>query len=196
MSFFSLNEITSKPKVNTEDKSDILRENFLNLHEHKVESLKELNGAFPLDREIFFIWTVNSFNAFTFIPYVIRYHKQIDHSILSTYSINTRIVDSFIKYVDRKQILKVDMLISDSVKFRIPKVIDHLEAMINCRPEIKINYGWNHSKVTLMQTGNNYFIAEGSGNWSENAKNEQYIFLNSKQVFDFRAKWITNEFDS
>jgi len=192
MAFFSLNDIATKPEINTDDRSDILRENFLNIHEQKVESLKELNGLFPLDREIFFLWTVNSFNAFTFIPYIIRYHKQIDHLIISTYSITTRIIDSFIKYVDRKQILKVDMLISDSVKFRIPKVVDHLESMINNRSDIRIIYGWNHSKVTLMQTGNNYFIAEGSGNWSENVKNEQYIFLNSKQVFDFRAKWITN----
>lgn len=195
MALFSLNEIQSSPQKKTDERSDILRENFLNLHEQRVETLKELNGKFPLDKEIFFLWTVKSFNAFTFIPYVIRYHKQIDHLILSTYSINTRIVDAFIKYIDRKQILKVDMLISESVKFRIPKVVDYLESLVNCRNDINIFYDWNHSKVTLMQTGKNYFIAEGSGNWSENAKNEQYIFLNNKDVFEFRSKWILNEFN-
>ena len=194
MQLFSLDEIANKPK-NPDSKSDILREQFLTIHEQKVESIKDLHGRFPGENEIFFLWTVNSFNAFTFIPYIIRYCGQIEHLIISTYSINTRIVDSFIKYYDKREILKVDILISDSMKFRMPKVVDYLNSMLNCRPGIQISYGWNHSKVTLMKTSEHFFVSEGSGNWSENAKNEQYIFLNSKQVFDFRAKWIIDEFN-
>ena len=192
---FSLSDIAEQPKINPDNKSDILREKFLNIHEQKIKSIKDLHGSFPDENEIFFLWTVNSFNAFTFIPYIIKYCQQIEHLIISTYSINTRIVDSFIKYVDRLNILKVDILISDSIKFRMPRVVDHLDSMISCRPNIKIAYGWNHSKVTLMKAQNKYFIAEGSGNWSENAKNEQYIFLNNQQVYNFRAKWILNEFN-
>jgi hypothetical protein len=35
-------------------------------------------------------------------------------------------------------------------------------------------------------------VLEGSGNWSENAHYEQYVFINSKEVFDFRKQLFTN----
>jgi hypothetical protein len=43
-----------------------------------------------------------------------------------------------------------------------------------------------------MKTHDNYYIIEGSGNWSENAQYEQYILANSKGVYDFRMELFTN----
>ena len=45
---------------------------------------------------------------------------------------------------------------------------------------------WNHSKVQLIKSDGNYFVVEGSGNFSENAANEQYIFVNNEEVYRFR----------
>ena len=72
----------------------------------------------------------------------------------------------------------------------MPKVMDNLKSLALQRQNINVNFSWNHSKITLMQCGENYFVVEGSGNWSENSRNEQYIFLNSQSVFDFRKKCI------
>ena len=37
-----------------------------------------------------------------------------------------------------------------------------------------------------MSTESGYYVVEGSGNYGENAMEEQYVFLNNKKVYDFR----------
>jgi len=42
-----------------------------------------------------------------------------------------------------------------------------------------------------METASNYYVVEGSGNWASNAHYEQYLFANSKGLFDFRKTLFT-----
>lgn len=198
-SLFSFNEL-QKSKVNedqsTVSKDDIKRDNFMNIHTAKVETLKELNGRLPQCGEIFFLWTINSFNAFTFIPYIIKECGQIDYLLITTYSINRRIVDSLTRYIDKGKIKRVELFISDSIKFRMPRIFDHLSSLAAHRKDVfSVYYSWNHSKVALIEAGGHYFDVEGSGNFSENAQHEQYVFTNSREVYDFRKHWIIDEFN-
>lgn len=191
--FFSLDEINHK-----QESTDrlLIADKFLSVHERKIESIKDLTGRLPVESEIFFLWTLNSFNAFTFIPYVIKECSLITELVISTYSINSRIVDSLMKYVDKGKIANVSILISDSLKSRMPAVVDHLLSLVDQRNNIDVSFGWNHSKITLMKTDHGHFCVEGSGNWSENSKNEQYIFLNSKQVYEYRYSCIKTSVNS
>ncbi len=193
---FEIDKISNKKDNCPTDKSTILRDNYLKMHDFKVKTLKELNGRLPYSGEFFAIWTIKSFNAFTFIPYLIKYKGKIDRIILATYSINRRIIDSLIKKLDQGKIENVEILISDSIKFRMPKVFDHLSMIIEQRKNIKVNYGWNHAKITLVECGKEKYIIEGSGNWSENAQFEQYLFFNYDKLFHFRLNNIKNGVDN
>jgi hypothetical protein len=179
-------EATGKP-----DKSGILVEKFLQLHERRIESIKDLAGRIPLEDEIFFLWTVNSFNAFTFIPYIIKECGVIEELVIATYSINIRIINSLIRLIDKQLIVSVVIIISDSIRQTNTKVYDHLLSVTGPKP-IRVIYAWNHAKVALIRAGGNFFDVEGSGNWAENAQHEQYILLNSKRVFEFRKNEIIN----
>ncbi len=191
---FDIDQLTPAKSQDPEEKSEILRDNFLHLHEHKVRSLKELNGRFPAPGELFALWTLKSFNAFTFIPYLISEFGKINFLAFSTYTINRRIIDSLIHKIDQGKIDQVRLFISDSLKFRMPRAVDHLQAMIVARPgKIASQYSWNHSKITLMQAGGNYFVVEGSGNFGENAQFEQYIFINDRRLYEFRLNCITHD---
>jgi len=75
----------------------------------------------------------------------------------------------------------------------MPAVVDHLEMQINNRDQITVHYAWNHSKITLIETKGDFFVFEGSGNWSENAQFEQYLFFNYKALYDFRLSCITHD---
>ena len=172
-----------------EDKADILVTRFLQLHFFKIKSLKDLMGRYPMKDEQYFLWTLNSFNAFTFIPYIIKVSGPIQELILSTYSINIRIIDALVRLIDKGLILSVDITISDSVRSRLPKVYDRLMVLTESKP-VRVNYTWNHSKIALIHSGDNYFDVEGSGNWGENAQYEQYVFNNMKSVFEFRKNGI------
>jgi hypothetical protein len=59
------------------------------------------------------------------------------------------------------------------------------------RPNVTVLYAWVHAKVCLIKTSDFHFVIEGSGNWSENALYEQYVFAESKGLYDFRMKLFT-----
>lgn len=191
--YFDLDEITQQTPVPPEN-SGALAIKFLEVHNYKLESIKHLVGNLPEENEIFFIWTMKSFNAFTFIPYLVKYAGVIDELIISTYSINKRIISALMRLIDAGKIKQVQINISESIKHRMPAVVDELNSVVAQRKSvIKVHYSWVHAKVALVRIGSAKYIIEGSGNWAENAKHEQYIFLRNDRVFDFRKQWITTE---
>ena len=70
--------------------------------------------------------------------------------------------------------------------------IDNLLEMAKSRPNVTVLYAWVHAKVCLLLTHEHHYVIEGSGNWSENAHYEQYVFANSKGLYDFRMKLFTD----
>lgn len=190
-----VNGTATSPPSERSTRSTSTIEAFENLHIEKVNSLKQLLGRAPGRGEIYFLWTLNSFNAFTFITYVIKYFGTIRQLTFSTYSINERILTSLVRWYDKGAIENIYICISDSIRSRVPKVNDQLQAFASTR-NIEIGYAWNHSKVTLIRTDEHFFVIAGSGNFSENALNEQYIFLNDERIYKFFDDCIRNRSDS
>ena len=121
MALFDLKSLGNKPQAPAapaQATDQQLGVKFLAEHYKKIDSLKNLVGL-PQRGEIYFLFTQNSFNAFTFIPYIISQCGQIEELIISTYSINQRILQAFIKLMDSHQLHRVHILISDSIKFRV-----------------------------------------------------------------------------
>lgn len=170
--------------------SGLMAERYLRIQSHKVVSLKELVKKLPDPDEIYFIWTTSSFTGFTFIPLIISECGIIDELTLATYSINKRILNALMKLVNDKQILSINILISDALPYQLPKVFEHLKTVTADHDNISIRYGWNHAKIACIRSGENKFVVEGSGNWGENAQHEQYIFTRSEKLYEFRKNEI------
>jgi hypothetical protein len=170
--------------------SGALTVKFLQMHQMKVKYIEDLIGKLPKENEISFLWTINSFNAFSFIPLVIINSGIITELTVATYSIGKRTIDDLMYLMDEGKILKAHILVSDSIKTRLTSVNDHLLALIASKRQLTVKYAWNHSKIALMRSGDNHFILEGSGNWNDNAQHEHYDFLNSKEVYEFRRNEI------
>lgn len=181
---FDMKEVFDSVYTPIDNNSSMAIDKFQNMHFEKVESLKQLMGRVPEDGEIFFLWTKNSFNAFTFITYVIKYFGIIEELDFSTYAINERILSSMVRWYDKGAIKSIYICISDSIKSRVPKINNQLQSYATDR-NITIGYSWNHSKVTLIKTANHHFVICGSGNFSENAMNEQYTFTDNEKLFNF-----------
>lgn len=145
----------------------------------------------PTREEFFFLQSDTAFNAFTFIPLVAN-HYPIKELHASTYSISRKVISALIEMHDKGQIERITLLVSDSMIKRNPLTIENLMAMASSRPNVTVLYAWVHAKVCLLQTHEDYFVIEGSGNWSENAHYEQYTFANSKGLYDFRMKLFTD----
>jgi hypothetical protein len=180
-----------KEEEETAPVTELFTSKYLAAHYQKVSSLENDLMRVPTQEEFFFLQSDTAFNAFTFIPLVAKMYP-IKHLYASTYSISRKVIEALIEMHDKGQIECITLLISDSMIKRNPIVIDNLMAMASSRPNLKVLYAWVHAKVCLLETHESYYVIEGSGNWSENAHYEQYIFANSKGLYDFRMGLFTD----
>lgn len=195
MMLFSINDLETKPSsdehANEQKGKQSIHKGILDkYYTLNIESLKDLTGQLPLPNEIFFLWSLKSFNAFSFIKYVITEQGKVDELVLSTYNISQVIFETLMRLVDNGLIDNLHITLSDVAKTRFPQIYDLVNGESAKRQQVNVLYLWNHSKVTLMKAGDDHFIVEGSGNFSENSRHEQYLFMNSKEVYEFRREWI------
>lgn len=190
--FFSISNNFQNAEEKEEDgKSSSFKQKYLLSHFEKVENIERNLSRLPTEEEFFFIQTSKQFNAFTFIPFILK-TESIKELFASTYSISIRLVESMMELHDSGLIENITLLVSDSLIKRNPVTIDKIESLASTRPNFNIIYSWNHSKISLINTLSGKYVIEGSGNWSENAAIEQYIFANSPGLYEFR-KEIFNE---
>lgn len=171
--------------------SELFASKYINKHFLTIQDPAFDINRLPMPEELFFLQSDTAFNAFTFIPLVAK-GTPVKELYASTYSISRKVIDALIELHDKGYIEKVTLLISDSMIKRNPKTIDNLMAMCSTRANFKALFAWSHAKVCLMQTHHAWFVVEGSGNWAENAQYEQYIFGNSKGLYDFRLQLFTS----
>ena len=155
------------------------------IQELRLRNVKQLCGRLPHNGESFFIETTKSFNAFTFIVYLIKTAGYVDDLYIATYSINKRIISSLLRWKEAGKIGTIHIHISETIKFRTP---DDFKRLLELKQQglISISTGWTHKKVSCMKTPIGYYVVEGSGNYGENAMEEQYVFTQSKQIYEFR----------
>ena len=185
-----------KPSVQKEEKkeekaSELFVSKYIASHYQKISSLENDLMRVPTPEEFFFLQSDTAFNAFTFIPFIAKTYP-IKELHASTYSISRKVIDALVEMHDKGMIEQVTLLISDSMIKRNPVTIDNLMGICSTRPNFKALYAWSHAKVCLLKTHDFHFVIEGSGNWAENAHYEQYVFANSKGLYDFRLELFTN----
>lgn len=170
-----------------EDSSSAFTSKFLNVQTHMVNNLPEDLTRLPEPGEIFFMQTMASFNAFTFVELISRL-QFIEELYATTYSVSLSVLEALQEMQNAGRIGRIKLLISDSMRQRNPRICDALNAWAETDGNVTIIYTWNHSKITLAKTEFGDFCIEGSGNWSKNAQYEQYIFTNDADVMELRKK--------
>ncbi|WP_372744288.1 hypothetical protein [Lutibacter sp.] len=183
-------DIKEKKAVKKENSSEHFVSKYLLAHYQLIKNLDADIKRLPTPEEFFFLQSDTSFNAFTFIPLIGR-HEAIKKLYASTYSISRNVVDALIQLHDEGIIESITLMVSDSLIKRNPATIDYIKALISKRPNFEVVFSWVHAKVCVMETSTNYYVVEGSGNWAANALYEQYLFANSKGLFEFRKKLFT-----
>ena len=163
---------------------------YLAAHYQKVAKLEADIKRLPEKEEFFFLQSDNSFNAFTFIPWICK-QTTVKHLYATTYSINKRVITALMELHRQGFVDQITLLVSDTMLKRNPITADLLSASAKENPNLNVLFAWVHAKVCLLETEKGHFVIEGSGNWSENAYYEQYAFANCKGLFDFRMKLFT-----
>jgi hypothetical protein len=163
----------------------------------KIKRLTDLCSK-PKKGEQYRIITENRYNAYTLLAYLTQ-SEIITDLYLAIYRINEPTVESLIGLIENKQIQRATFVISSF--FRDTKKVEKWSIRLKNYCDQNINrcrhiYAHNHAKVVCAKTRTGHYVFEGSGNMSNNARIEQYVYENNKQVFDFHCAWMEEMFTS
>lgn len=156
-----------------------------------INNLEQLCDE-PRPGEQWRIVTEKQFNAFALVSRLLC-NRTIEEMYLAVYRINEPTVDTIIEYVDAGKIKNATFVISSFFnqtkkpeKWAI-KLKEYADTRDNCHH----CYTHNHSKILAVKCSDgSYFVFEGSGNMSDNARIEQYLYENNKETFDFHKRWM------
>jgi len=166
-----------------------------NLHYLKAKALSDLCVK-PLPNEQYRIVTEKQFNAYALILYLLQ-TEIIEELNIAIYRINEPTVVSIIELIEQGKIKRANFVISNF--FNQTKKPEKWAILLRdyCSKSDKCThrYTHNHAKVVTIKTNSGYYVFEGSGNMSDNARIEQYVFENNKDVFDFHTNWIKGLID-
>lgn len=176
------------------DKPRAKLERLLEFHAMRVSAVSELIHL-PKPGEQWRLVTQQHFNTFTFILDLVKRRGRIDELDIVTFNVNEPTIDALCGLFDQGRVKVLRMVISDSIKFRMPKRVLQIRAAFEERKEtgrFKVVFCWNHAKIALASVGNDRYVIEGSGNFSNNAEIEQYLYENNRASYDFHRSWLTD----
>lgn len=154
-----------------------------------LRSLNEISGL-PKKNQQFRIITRKSINSFDFILAVLGNEEIIEEMIIAFYRIGKKVINEIGFLISEQKIKKVHFLINDGFPKLVPDAYNLLKSYENEKWKVCLDN--NHTKIICLKTNkNNFYVIEGSGNLSINARIEQYVFDNDKKLYDFHKSWIT-----
>lgn len=147
----------------------------------------------PKPGEQWRIVTEKQFNSFALVSHLLQ-TRTIEEMYLAIYRINEPTVDALIEYITSGRVKKATFIISSffNQTKKPEKWAIKLKEFADSRENCSHVYAHNHSKVLAVKCSDgNHFVFEGSGNMSDNARIEQYIFENCEETYRFHKKWMS-----
>lgn len=159
----------------------------------RLKALEEIATVPEMDSHHRYI-THNSFNAFSWIDFFCARFPVFQECYVTSYNFGEAPIDALFVLYDDAVFQSLSIVISESIRYRMPKRFEQLRDGVTRRasPNLRMAGIWNHSKIILLKPAGNedYFVIEGSGNFSENAYIEQYSVDNSKVIYNFHRHWL------
>lgn len=167
---------------------------FLERQYNRVSSFEQLTKL-PEDNEQIRIITQKSFNGYAILLYLTE-RVNIQECYLTTYSIDKNTIRGIEILAKTGNITNITLLVSDYINYRMPQRARELKTIANKYKNIKLIFAWNHTKIICAKTSQGYYVVEGSGNLSDNARIEQYLFEKCQETYEFHKGWIEDVRDS
>ena len=165
------------------------------IHHIKAKALSDLCPR-PSKGEQYRIITEKQFNAYALILHLLKSEVVLEMH-LAIYRINQPTVDSLIDLIESEKIKKATFIISNffNQTKKPEKWAIALKEFCNKNKRCNHVYTHNHSKVLAVKTETGYYVFEGSGNMSDNARIEQYVYEESEDVYNFHKGWMNELID-
>ena len=138
---------------------------------------------------IYNIVTQKIINPYGFILVACK-HAPINHLYIATYSIKLKAIEILMNLLDSGMIKRFTLVLNCNMKFKMKGQHVHLLEEEKKRDNFQIIKKYSHAKVTLIDQADRKLVIQGSGNYSENPKIEQYTICDDQNLFDFHRGWM------
>jgi hypothetical protein len=137
------------------------------------------------------IRTQMQLNLLTIILKIIEKFHEIKELTITTYTLNREALMTLIELNKNGKIEKINLYITEAYSFRDPKYYKEIKAVC-IENKINLVFAALHLKITLIETESNFFVLEGSMNYSTNNLAEQLLFENNENSYKKDYKFIKN----
>jgi len=135
-------------------------------------------------------------NLFSLFLMFIEKYGFIDYLSIQTYTFNEKTLLALKSLLNEGKIKRLQIIITETAMFRLPKIYKLLKDDFAKDKRVNLVFYWVHLKVNLIKCKDNYYILDGSGNFTMNAQIEHYNVINSRKLFTFDKKWQDDFFFS
>lgn len=150
-------------------------------------------GGIPKKGESFDILANGQSNAGGFYEVIRDEWGQVECLCVATWIINRNYIDILADDLKTGKLKKLVFIISNRMsqlgKGHAPNFNRMKNTFFN-NPNVSFRVVNSHAKTYTMTNGVDYITVDGSGNWSQNPRLENYTITNDKSKFDFRLNWM------
>lgn len=162
--------------------------------ENAADIIKQIGGIPKTGKSVDVLANGQS-NARGFYEVIRDEWGEVDCLCLATWMINRQYIDTLVDDIETGKLKKLVFVISNRMsqlgKGHAPN-FNRLKQQFSEMPDkIMFRVINSHAKTYCMTNGVDYITVDGSGNWSENPRIENYTITNSKEKYDFRYNWMT-----
>lgn len=118
-----------------------------------------------------------------------------EHLYASTWTISQQTIIDLFDTVDSGKIGRLHILSDRSFKRRKPASYAQLIAGLRKR-NMRFVANHNHSKVSLLNHGDNYITIEGSASFTTTPRLEQHTISNDKELWQWHRQWMSELLDN
>ena len=121
-----------------------------------------------------------------------KWGGNVEEACIATWIINRYYIDMLLSDVRAGRLNRLVFVISN----RMRQLGHHagnfnfLIAAFGEEPNIMARVANSHAKTFGMTNGKDFICVDGSANWTDNPRLENYTMTNSKEKYDFKIKWM------
>jgi len=156
----------------------------------RIEDLKKQMPGLPKRNEVLHILTEGEFNSITIICMILESISGKVNFAASMLGMNQQSFLKLMEYYDNEKISSIDLICDkDIMNIRHDGVQEMIEAKAKT---INLRFASvrNHTKITLIENGIEYYVIISSANYLTNIQYEQYAIFNSKSLHEFYKSWF------
>jgi hypothetical protein len=156
-----------------------------------ADIISQIEGL-PKQDEFIRIKTTGTSDTGSIFDYIAKQSQSLDEVYIATWIISRENIDQICKLIDSGKIKSLTFVISKRLKELKKANYAHFVEQFEKRSNVvKFRVCNSHAKTFSAKADENHFTIDGSGNWTENPRIENYTIFNDIFSFNHNKQWMS-----